>query len=37
VVVADKNFATVDAIGGFTISNLPAASGGGYAPQNGSS
>lgn len=36
VVVADKNFATVDAIGGFTISNLPAASGGGYAPQLGS-
>jgi hypothetical protein len=37
VVVADKNFATVDAIGGFTISNLPSASGGGYVPQNGSS
>ena len=35
-VVADKNFATVDAISGFTINNLPAASNGGHVPQLGS-
>jgi hypothetical protein len=36
-VVIDKHFATVDAIGGFTILSPPAASGGGHAPQQGSS